>query len=60
MSEGIPALEFNEEVEGIVQCHHCNYWGKMLGYLEFNDPKFIKFVCPECQAIERVVNPEAL
>lgn len=63
MEEGeqVEAYLAVEEVEGIVQCNKCEFWGKMTGYIEHNkDPKFIKFVCPECDTIELVRNPEAL
>lgn len=54
----IPAMDFNEEVYGMVQCNHCKYWGRMDGVIEHHDKKWIKFVCPECDALERVRNPE--
>ncbi len=48
-----------EEVWGMIQCYNCDYRGKMTGYIEHAvDPKKIKFVCPECNTIEVVRNPD--
>lgn len=54
----IEAFEHNEEVGGTIQCQNCSFWGKMTGYIEADDRKVIKFVCPECNSLERVRNPE--
>lgn len=56
----IEAFNMNEEVEGVVGCQNCDFWGKMTGWIEANDRKVIKFVCPKCRAVEQVKNPEAL
>lgn len=47
-----------EEVWGVVQCNECNYWGRMPGFIEPNDKRFIKFVCGKCNSVELVSNPE--
>jgi hypothetical protein len=49
-----------EHVWGTVQCNNCKFWGRMDGYIEPGDDKFIKFVCPKCNCVERVRNPEAM
>lgn len=54
----IHAMLMNEEVWGTVQCDNCRYWGRMEGIIEANDKRVIKFVCPECNSIEIVDNPE--
>lgn len=54
----IEAFEHNEEVQGIIQCQNCQYWNKMVGYIEYTDRKVIKFICPKCQSLERVRNPD--
>lgn len=52
------AFGFNEEVWGVVQCFNCDYSGRMEGVIEYDDKRYIKFVCPECKAVEPVRNPE--
>jgi hypothetical protein len=49
-----------EEVCGMVQCFapNCNFFGKMTGYITAEDSKFIQFICPECNSIEKVRNPD--
>jgi Zn finger protein HypA/HybF involved in hydrogenase expression len=54
----VEAMAMVEEVYGTVQCNNCQYWGKMEGWIEPNDKKNIKFVCPKCNALELVTNPE--
>lgn len=46
----------SEEVQGYVQCNQCEYWGDMTGYIDPDSPKFVLFLCPICEAIEKVVN----
>jgi len=58
--EPLEAMMMHEQVEGIIQCNNCDFWGKMSGYIEANDNKYIKFVCKECNAIELVLNPDKL
>jgi hypothetical protein len=57
--EELHAFTHIEEVEGIVQCNKCKFWGKMPGYIDQLDDAKIKFVCPDCNTIEFVKNPEA-
>lgn len=57
---GVYAMDMNEEVWGVVQCNTCKYWGRMDGIIEFDNKKVIVFICPQCNSIERVKNPEAL
>lgn len=59
MADEVYAEPQIEEVEGIVQCNACGFWGKMPGYINQMDNKIINFVCPECNALEQVKNPEA-
>lgn len=47
-----------ERVFGTVQCNECRFWGKMDGYIEPHDRKIIKFICPDCNTLELVTNPE--
>ena len=47
-----------EEVYGTVQCYHCEYWGRMDGFIDPARSKTISFVCPNCDQIEEVENPE--
>jgi Zn finger protein HypA/HybF involved in hydrogenase expression len=54
----IEAMVMNETISGVVNCNNCEYWGKMNGYIEADDRKNIKFVCPECNSIEFVRNRE--
>lgn len=56
----VEALLKTEAVYGTVQCDHCGYWGRMDGYIEPQDKKRIKFVCPDCNTVEFVSNPEHL
>jgi Zn finger protein HypA/HybF involved in hydrogenase expression len=58
LDDSIEAVLQVEQVYGVVQCNECSYWGRMDGWIEPNDVKFIKFVCPECNSIELVKNPE--
>lgn len=54
----VHAIDQTEEVWGVVQCNECTFWGRMDGYIESTDKRFIKFVCPECKSLELVKNPE--
>lgn len=56
----IEAVHQVEEVYGIVQCNECSFWGRMPGYIEPHDRAKIKFVCPECNSLEIVANPESV
>lgn len=56
----IDAKQYTEEVEGFIDCYNCDYSGMMKGYIPYDDPKYILFVCEKCQGIERVINYEAL
>ena len=46
-----------EYAQGCVQCSQCDYWDMMDGFIKPEDTKFIYFVCPQCEAVERVANP---
>jgi Zn finger protein HypA/HybF involved in hydrogenase expression len=54
----IEAILQVEKVWGTVQCNECDFWGRMDGFIEPQDKRFIKFVCPECSSLELVGNPE--
>jgi hypothetical protein len=67
MSEDIEAVSRTEEVWGVVQCNGynddatvCTYWGRMTGYIQPDNKKVITFVCPECNSVEDIKNPEAI
>ena len=55
----IGGVMYTEFSEGTIQCYKdgCGYWGTMEGFVKADDNKYIFFVCPECEAVERVVNP---
>ncbi len=59
LSEDIEVYEFNEEVEGRLRCYSCGYKGMFQGVIPAQDKRYINFVCPECNVLERVKNPEA-
>lgn len=56
----VPAMIMVEKVVGTVQCNNCSFWGKMDGYIDPDEKRFIKFICPSCDALEFVTNPEAV
>lgn len=56
-SEDIKAFVAMEDATGTIQCNNCDYWGEMPGYINPESPKFITFVCPKCDVIEKVLNP---
>lgn len=58
MTDEREAFGMNEDVYGVVQCATCAYWGRMEGVIEWTDRKLIKFICPDCNAIELVKNPD--
>lgn len=59
-SDILEGFDRAEEVWGTVQCFNggCEYFGRMEGVILADDKKFINFVCPDCNTIEKVANPE--
>lgn len=55
----IGGVMHTEFAEGTIQCANCPYWGTMEGFIKPEENKYIFFVCPECEAVERVLNPLA-
>jgi Zn finger protein HypA/HybF involved in hydrogenase expression len=60
LDDSIEAILQVEEVVGVVQCNECSFWGRMPGYIEPPDTRFIKFICPKCNTVETVKNPESI